>query len=415
MLALLESEEPGSLLARALGSLGWDLVGWQRTAVHHRPGAGVTGVFSIDLVPRRERRRDRTGDRAPDDTVGTAPTHACITSCTVPQPAGRVVVLHRGGADTLSVWVHPFDPLLPGLPMALERQRVTPFAFGSGRPRGATVLELTGYRPLRRAVVLARNDGDCRYLKVLRRGAGAPMAERHRMLRVAGIPAPLLTGEPVDDVVAMHPAKGTPLAELLMRDGASDVDPHALVRLLMSLPDAVLRLPERPPWAARVLDYGEGAAAALPGMTDRIRRLATDIGDTVRGSEDGPRVPTHGDFYEGNLLIADGTVSGLLDVDALGPGRLVDDLACFLGHIAVLPGLHSGYLHVPWALRRFAEAFDQHVDPVALRSRAAAVSLTLIAGARRRTGNSGSSAEALSRLEVAERFLAEARAINAQR
>jgi hypothetical protein len=311
--------------------------------------------------------------------------------------------------------VHPADPLLPGLPLALDQDRVTALAFGPGHVPGETGLDLRSYRPLRRAVIRADNGGDRRYLKVLRRHAAGGLADRHRMLRAAGVPAPALAGDPVQDVVAMHPAPGTPLADLLMRDGAADVDPHELVAVLRSLPSAVLALPVRPPWAARVRDYGEGAVAALPEQSARIRRLAEGIDEAVRTSDGGPLVPTHGDFYEGNLLITGGAVSGLLDVDALGPGRLVDDLACFLGHLAVLPGLHPGYTHVPQALLRFLRAFDEHVDPAALRSRAAAVSLTLVAGARRDAADDAGAGEALSRLEVAEQFLTEARALGAPR
>ena len=63
---------------------------------------------------------------------------------------------------------------------------------------------------------------------------------------------------------------------------------------------------------------------------------------------------------------------------------MLDDADLFLGHLAVLPALHAGYSRVPEALLRFLRAFDRRVDPVALRSRAAAVTLTLVAGARRR-------------------------------
>ncbi len=81
--------------------------------------------------------------------------------------------------------------------------------------------------------------------------------------------------------------------------------------------------------------------------------MASGIDDAVRASDGGPLVPPHGDFYEGNLLNTDGAVTGLLDVDAVGPGHLVDDLACFVGHVAVLPALHPGYARVPQALLRF--------------------------------------------------------------
>ncbi|WP_231554374.1 aminoglycoside phosphotransferase family protein [Arthrobacter sp. L77] len=409
-IALLGSDAPEDLLRRVLATAGWELGAWQLASLHHRPGVGATGVFSVDAIPH---------PAAPGRAArsGPAPTHACITSCPLPHGPARVTVVHRRGADTLAAWVHPHDPLLPGLPSALDPAAATPFAFGPGRDAGATLLELRSYRPLRRAVVLARNGDERRYLKVLRRDAAGPLAERHRMLRAAGVPAPALAAGPVQDVVAMQAAPGTPLAELLMLDGAEGVEPDALLRVLASLPVEVMALPRRPPWSARVRDYAEGAVAALPEEADRIRRLAADIDAEVRSSDGGPLVPTHGDFYEGNLLVADGSVSGLLDVDALGPGHLVDDLACFLGHLAVLPALHAGYARVPQALPRFAQAFDRRVDPVALRSRAAAVSLTLVAGARRRAdvreGADGSAGrdgtpEAVSRLEVAERFLAEA-------
>ncbi|WP_434993166.1 aminoglycoside phosphotransferase family protein [Arthrobacter sp. Ld5] len=408
-IALLGSDAPEDLLRRPLATAGWELRAWQLVALHHRPGVGATGLYSVEVAPAG----------ASPGGSGPAPTHACITSCPLPRPPRGVTVLHRRGADTLSAWVHPDDPLLPGLPAALDPAAATPFAFGPGYTAAATQLELRSYRPLRRAVVLARNGDERRYLKVLRQGRAAPLADRHRMLRAAGVPAPALAAEPVRDVVAMHAAPGTPLADLLMHDGADGVEPDALLRVLAALPAEVLALPARPPWAARIRDYGEGAVAALPGQAERIRRLAADIDAVVRSSDGGPLVPTHGDFYEGNLLIADGSVSGLLDVDALGPGHLVDDLACFLGHLAVLPALHAGYAQVPQALLRFLRAFDRRVDPMALRSRAAAVSLTLVAGARRRgegrpgaaggaSGRSGAS-EAVSRLEVAEQFLAEAR------
>ncbi|MGC8035516.1 phosphotransferase, partial [Salmonella enterica] len=79
----------------------------------------------------------------------------------------------------------------------------------------------------------------------------------------------------------------------------------------------------------------------------------------------GPVVPTHGDFYEANVLMQEETISCLLDVDSLGPGHRVDDLACFLGHVAVLPAVDSRYVHAPAALDRFARVFAQAVDPQA--------------------------------------------------
>ena len=86
----------------------------------------------------------------------------------------------------------------------------------------------------------------------------------------------------------------------------------------------------------------------------------------------------------------------------------MDDLACFLGHLAVLPAVHSGYVHVPAALERFAAVFDTVVDPAGLRGRAAGVALSLVAGAKTAGEGDGWQQDALQRLAIAERLAADA-------
>lgn len=159
--------------------------------------------------------------------------------------------------------------------------------------------------------------------------------------------------------------------------------------------------------------YGEGAAAVLPSAAGRVHDLSAAIDDLVRRTDPGPMVPSHGDFYEANLLMAGGRVSGLLDVDALGPGHLVDDLACFLGHLAVLPAVNRRYVHAPAALEHFGDAFERCVEPAALHARAAGVALTLVAGAKRRTADGseapGWAEDARARLDAAAALEARAR------
>ncbi|WP_298251688.1 phosphotransferase [uncultured Arthrobacter sp.] len=405
-IGLLGSRAPEGLLRSALAAAGWELTSWAPGSLHHRPGAGVTRVFSIATRPSPVVCGGPSA--APPSP---APTTACITSCHLPGDPSGVTSFPAVGGSPLALWLHPADPLLPGLPSALDPRRATAFAFGGGARPAETVLRLRAYRPLRRAVVLARNGDQHRYLKVLRAGRAAPLAHRHALLHEAGVPAPVLAADPLLDVVAMHPVAGHRLAVLLLRDGAAGIDPGILVRTLASLPASVLGLPARPSWADRVRDYGEAAVAALPAEAHRIRLLAQRIDDVVRASDAGPLVPTHGDFHGGNVFISGTAVSALLDLDTLGPGHLVDDLACCVGHLAVLPGQDAGHVRVAQAVQRFLRVFDESVDPVALRSRAAAVVLTLVAGARRRVG--GGEAEALSRLAVAERLLAEALSIGA--
>jgi hypothetical protein len=98
----------------------------------------------------------------------------------------------------------------------------------------------------------------------------------------------------------------------------------------------------------------------------------------------------------------------VLDVDSLGPGYRIDDLACFIGHLAVLPAVHEGYIHVPQAMERYLAAFDKAVDPAGLRARSAGVALSLVAGAKTFGQGEGWQRDALERLAIADRLAVEA-------
>jgi hypothetical protein len=67
--------------------------------------------------------------------------------------------------------------------------------------------------------------------------------------------------------------------------------------------------------------------------------------------------------------------SGLLDVDTVGPGHRVDDLACLVAHaIALGPAGEA-------VARRWEQAARAVVDPEALAVRTAGALLSLAAGA----------------------------------
>lgn len=387
-LALLESRGIGPTLETAAAALGSSLEQWSLLRVHHRPGAGVTGIYAVRYV----------------HGGGRLDAFLCVTTGQVPGHPHRSVRLRGPKDEALLAWSHPHDPMLPGMSWACSAESVGAALFEGRTPN----IEAVSYRPLRRAVLHAEGGGTSRFLKVLRRGHAGPLGRRHELLLGSGVPAPQPVESPGEDVLVTEAAEGTPLAAQLMADGARELEPLALVDLLGRFPRAAMDLPARQPWASRVADYARGAEAVLPEEAGRIADLAVRVHRLVAAAPAGPTVPTHGDFYEGNLLVTDGEVTGLLDVDALGPGHLVDDLACFLAHLAVLPSLDERYVHVPLTLERFQEAYENVVDGAALYARAAGVALTLVAGAKLsapvRAGWSWQE-DAYRRLAVAENFL----------
>ena len=385
---LLESSEMREPLELAVATIGGAVQSWHLAKLQHRPGAGTTGIYTVRL------RGNDGGDRT---------EYVCITTAAVPE-CGLPLVRLDGGTVPLTAWLYPSDPVLVGLPAACDPAAVGRSVFGGGDAE----LRMVSYRPLRRAVLEAVQGGRKVFLKVVRPDRAAQLLRRHRLLTDAGLPAPVATAGPADGVVVLTEAKGTPLARAIMNDGAAALAPETVLDLLKSLPVGVLELSRRPAWAERAADYAKAAAAVLPDEQERIFALAGRVEELLASTDAGPVVPAHGDFYEANLLVEGGRITGLMDVDSLGPGHLVDDLACFLGHLAVLPAVHTGYVHVPAALERFAAVFDTVVDPAGLRGRAAGVALSLVAGAKTAGEGDGWQQDALQRLAIAEGLAADA-------
>lgn len=389
-LALLTGPQARELLRAALAKDGARLESWEVHELHHRPGAGVTVGYTVTYEARGVSRADYL-------LLSTARlSHEAVE-------AGRAVVLDDG-RTTVFAWRHPFDPELPALELACDPAQVTRFLAEGGlevSPQGVDV-ELLAYRPTRRAVLRARSGGTTWYLKVLRPDQVGPISSRHALLAEAGLPTPRVLLSHPDGLVVLNELQGTPLASALAADGAADLDPLRLVELLDRLPKTLLELKRRPAWSDRIAHHGQAAQAALPEEAHRIAAVVARVQTGSEIARMGPEVPTHGDFYEAQLFVQGGEVVGLLDVDTAGPGSRVDDLACLLGHLDVLPALApSVYPHVPEVVGRWLSAFEKTVDPVALRVRTAGVVLSLVAGARTKE-------EARSRLARAEAWIGDA-------
>lgn len=365
---LLTSAQAGELLSAVLGAEGVDLSAWAVDRVHHRPGVGVTVGYTV---------RWRAGGRDGEEYLLATTAPLPPTDPSGDPRLGLTTV--RAGRREVSVWRHPCDPALPGLAGASD---VGVLAPSLGHDPRDVRLELITYRPLRRAVLRASTSTSTAYVKVVRPHTAAGLVERHGLLEAAGLPVPHATSlRP--GVVALAGLPGMSLTDALARDGAASLDPSAVVAMLDRFPPALVDLPRRPSWSDRVEHHGDAAAAALPVAADEAASLAAQVRQLLGTCDPGPVVATHGDLHDQNLLVRGAAVVGLLDVDSAGPGYRVDDLACLLAHMSVLPVLDpTVHRHVPAALARWTARFDLGVDPVALRARAAAVTISLVAGAR---------------------------------
>ena len=365
----------------------------------------MSALYRVRCSPSRPAGSGQQGAPADPLTLHIGATTADAAA----GEAGAQSARARIAGHQLLLWIHPHDPALPALPWATDANAVGRDVFGSTEPAR---LHLAAYRPLRRAVVRAGHGPDSAYLKLLPAALLPALRRRHRLLEEASVPAPRLMHVPAAEArgaAVLTALPGVPLFRLLVDDGALGVSPETFLQFLDTLPPSALDLPRRRAWAERSADYAEAACAALPGAAAAIRTLAEGIREVMDSAPAGPVVPVHGDFHEGNILMQGTAVGGLLDLDALGPGHRVDDLACLLGHLSVLAASNPARPQLAQALERFCSVFEQAADPAALNARASGVVLTLVAGAPGRNAVERAH-NAQQRLRTAQRLLVRARA-----
>lgn len=366
MLGILTGDQAGSLLQSALtGQPQGRVPGFRHEIdrVQTRAGAETSVAYRIWY---------RSEDAEVSDYL----------VATTADVAGSAQVEVSGQRVTL--WRHPADPELPGLALASRAEVLSDWL---GVAIEASRIELPVYRPLRRAVVRASAGSGTHtrtwFAKVVRPAKLPDLVRRSEIFAAAEL-GPKLLHSDAAGVLLLDRAPGQSLANLLSawQRGAAPTAPDAidLIDALDSLPDQIMELPAQPSWTDRSWFHAQMAATALPEQAAEIDWLAARISELAASAPTGPLVPSHGDCYEANIFWDDHQPT-FIDLDSAGPGYRVDDLACMLAHLAVLPQLSVA--HYPQGHQVVADwylQFAKRVDSVALCARTAAVLLSLVSG-----------------------------------
>lgn len=313
-------DEPGvaaELLTVACRRAGVRLLDHHRRSVHRRGGRSVSHVFEARIQTADERREVLLVAHA--DARGL--------------PDGAFVLEH--GDARIAVWRFPHDPYLPGLPPAIDAGRVRELLERLGAPSGTPRLRTRAYRPSRRAVVeitVADNASSRRvlYLKVLSGNRATALADRHRQL-VDHVPVPRVIG--VADgqgIVALEALTGRTLREAAT-EGAAVAEPAALLDLSRRLQASGL-VSDRSPRAFADPGRHVELLCELAPEAERTVRHVADEATRV----DGPVGVVHGDLHTGQILVDDGAIVGLLDIDGAGDGLLAHDAGRLVAYLQVL-------------------------------------------------------------------------------
>lgn len=378
-LDLLLGPHAAPILETVLGEYGAGLTGLQIADAHVAPSGGVRvryvgDVRRADGSVRRETLVAATGDRIP--------------------PGAAVLVGEVDGVRVeVGVWRWPQDPVLPALATAAHPARLGALL----EVGGPLSISVRAYRPGQRAVLEATDGSSRWFIKVVAPAAVADLRARHALLG-AVLPVPPIVAFHDDGLVVLPEASGMLLRALLTRDGLDGTRlpaPSTLHHVLDTLPAALLRLPKRPTHLHRVTQ----SARVLELTADiDVRGLADEMQAAATASD---LVPVHGDFHDGQLLVADGHLSALIDVDTAGPGERADEWATLLGHLSVLGLQNPRARYYGTAVLAHAE---RHTDPADLHLRTAAVVLGLATGPFR-TQRPGWRERTSARIDLAQQWM----------
>ncbi|MCA0252514.1 MAG: aminoglycoside phosphotransferase family protein [Actinobacteria bacterium] len=368
--ALLTSAGAGELLQAAVEHAGGRLVSWTLDHVDANPPLSTTATYSAVVDWPYGRREELLGVSA---------------RASGPVASDAAAEIFADGEREVAVWLYPQDPDLPGLARAAYAESMAEVCNAHevfSRPVLPADLDLhmVGYRPRRRAVVRVASDtGEAVYVKVLRPRLFDDVVRRHRLLAEAGVPVAPIAATTDDQLLILRELPGVPLARAVF-DATPPCTAEQLITLLDSLPASVAQLERRPPWSDAVHHYATMVARAVPRLEERLDRLVDTISAGLAPLGLGNEA-THGDFHEGQVHVRDGGVCGLLDIDTIGPGHRVDDLACLVAHLSTIQRMNATQeARVHQLVREWVPVFDTRVDPSQLRLRASAVIISLATG-----------------------------------
>ncbi len=170
---------------------------------------------------------------------------------------------------------------------------------------------------------------------------------------------------------------GYPLRSAI-ENGANPLpSPRSLLDLLATLETPPVRA-MRPSLVERAATHAAFLSTIFPDTQQRVQTVARSIAEMADTEQ--PRT-IHGDFHSSQIMVNDGSIVGLVDIDTVSAGERTDDLANLLAHLAAVASARPDIAaNVKSYGIDLTSTFDSVADPRQLRFRVSAALLGYTGG-----------------------------------
>lgn len=323
---LLVGEAVGELAAHALRALAdLELLAIAPRQIGYRPGAIMRVLYDVTVVYP-------DGSQHEEDLVAAASTAA--------PPTGEYSIVLDSPAGPVAFWRYPWDPLLPGLEVAWDTNTLLGMleASGVGRLQALPELRAVSYSPASHGVIeIELTTGPRRkaqqrtlYLKLVQPDEAGHIQRAHvELADVLPVPRCLAWSGNLG-LLVMDAVAGEPLWQRVLEGGPLP-GPDAFLDVLDRLAGTRLSGEELDTSGEVAAASGAILKATAPDEAERVDRLLA----YYAAEEPQPLTTVHGDLHENQVLLADGAaeITGIVDLDEVGPGRQIDDMAMLVGRL----------------------------------------------------------------------------------
>lgn len=289
--------------------------------VQYRPGSDVVVRYSAWVSwngadPRRETLA------AASAINGVMPGAVAVTAST------------SSGPLEVGVWRWPFDPVLVGLDRVVTATAVAETLEATHGVLDPHQLHLSvvAYRPTERTVIrVDDSNGPIAFLKIVAPGEVTGIVDRHAALLDAGVPVPRIVHSDADSgLLVLEPLLGPTFRELIKSGSGGWPDTVEFDRIADAFAAAQV---VGAPLASRLTDgvlHAQMLATVMSSDDEQLSRLAHHFEQTP---DETASTTIHGDLHDGQIIVRDARIVGVLDIDDAGLGRPIDDRANLLARL----------------------------------------------------------------------------------